>query len=611
MEQANKRLKTLLSRALGGASAEELGNDDDGVVRLSLTGRFGSVRLDAIWAGAGWPADVQRILDGLRPSRLQESGLVLTAQQMSPGATRLLEERGVNWADETGKARIVTPGVLVIREEATQGEPTRSLSWSPSAVAVAEALLARDWREGVRTTDLANLVQWSPGRVSHVLQLFDEEGWTVKYGPQRGSGAVRELTDSAGLLDAWAAAIAGQNRNPRLAHRTMRSPLEFLKGGLAEALDQEVRWALSGWGAAHLLAPMAGVVPSLQIYVHEEDFEHSRGEEEQPLDRALRNAGLTDVAEGGQVELLPAHPSVLALGHPQTVGNVVSSARIYADLLAMGGRGEDAATHLREELLEPRANHRRRSAPDRLVVWERDCRERLDRLAQTRPELAATYAQGTWSASYRLVGVTAPPSARTLLGILREIKGRESGWPAWLIPDSDAGPRSVDGMIESWFADTTFGDAAHADYWLADPAGRLCLIRGYQEDSAFEKMAPNPREFLDLTLPILRTGECLLHAARLAHRLDAGSVQFMMRWTGLRGRRLAAIVNRDRFLPPTRPTTQDEIVGFVESPPDEIDGNLAGAVRTLVEPLYESFDFFEPPTEIYEQELARMQGNAF
>ena len=595
-------MKSLLSRIFANAPVEDLGSNRDGVLRLSLSGRFGNVRLLVTWVGAGWPADVQQAFNRLSASVLRDPSLVFAAQQMSPGAIQLLEEREINWADETGNARILAPGAVVLRSEPTRAAPTPTLSWSPSALAVAEALLAREWPEGVRTTELANLVQWSPGRVSSVLQRFDEEGWTVKYGPERGSGAAREVADASALLDAWAAATPAQESDLRTTHRTMRSPLRFLKSELAGILSEEVRWAISGWAASHELAPMSDAVPSLQIYVHADDFG-------QPLDRAIKNAGLRDVAEGGRVTFVRAHPSVLALSEPGPLGPIASTPRVYADLLEIGGRAEDAAVHLREELLDPRPTRGERgAAPTGLLAWERGCRERLEELARDRPELSRAYAQGTWSASYRLAGIGGRPSLSKLLAILREIRGHETGWPAWLTPDSgEDGPRPIDGAIECWFANTVFSDAAHADYWRADPSGRLCLIRGYQEDSSREEIASLPGELLDLTLPIWRTGECLLHASRLAHRLDATAVEMMMRWSGLRGRRLMAAVEPGLGMSPAGPAAEDEIVSYIELTAGEIDFDLAGAVRRLTEPLYENFGFFEPPDGVYEEQLAKMR----
>lgn len=604
MEVANNRILKLMASALEGVVIEDAGLDPtSGATRLAIHGSAGNWQLLALWIGEGWPADVRNAFERL-PSGPLPPELVLTARQFSPGALELLEERRANWVDESGNGHIDGPGLLVIRRTGTAVQAPRSaFSWSPSAIATAEALLARDWSAGVGTTELATLAHHSPAQVSQVLQAFDEKGWTVKYGPQRGPNARRELVSPEDLLDAWSSFVSEQELEPRLAHRTLRSPLAFLQGELSQALDQEVRWALSGWAAAHELAPISDTVPSLQIYVHEDDFAG-------PLDRAIKGAGLSDVADGGRVAFFPAGDSVLTLAQRGQAGPMVSTPRVYADLLSLGGRGVDAAAHLRDEALgDPDPAAGQREAPSGLVAWEQECRDRLEALAEGQPKLADLYRLGTWSACYRLLGIAEQPDLRRFVAIMREVRGHETGWPPWLMPDrSDDGPRPVGGLVECWFSEMDFGDAAHADFWRADPQGRLCLIRGFPEDSTRYPMAPRPGVGLDLTLPIMSAGECLLHAERLAHRLDATGIQFMLRWKGLKGRKLAALARNGRTMPPTRPASEDEVTSYVEIRPEDVQAKLPEAVRTLLEPLYTDFDFFEPPAEIFEEELAKMRA---
>ncbi len=600
----NKRLGQLFSRILEGASVEVRDPArPGGPARLSATGQFGDASLRVIWAGDGWPADVREALAAIPPGPWP-SDLVVAAHRISPGALTLLGERGANWVDESGGAHIVGPGILVIRQGTVPEAVAPAFAWSPSALATAEALLARAWPGGMGTTELATLIGWSPPQVSQILQAFDERGWTEKYGPQRGRGARRELADPGGMLNAWADFIAGEEREVRLTHRTLRAPLDFLEAELAAALDREVRWAISGWAAAHELAPMADAVPSLQIYVHEDDFGGQ-------LDRAIRAARLSDVAEGGRVAFFPAHPSILAMAQPSSPAAIVSAPRVYADLLSLGGRGTDAAEHLKEEVIDrlhpPRGQ---RHPPAGMLDWEQRCQARLRQLTEDRPDLWALYAQGTWSVSYRLLGSRREPGLRQLIGILREVAGDESGWPPWWVPGAGPnGPHAVDGMVECWHSEMLPGNPSEADLWRADPRGRLFLIRGYQEDSPDEGLAREPGTRLDLALPIRRAAECLLHAERLARRLDAASIQMTMRWTGLRGRQLASLVSRRRRVLSGTHASQDEAFSFAEIVPSEVRAEPSGIVKQLVDPLYETFEFFEPDDLIYEEVLAEMSGS--
>jgi hypothetical protein len=571
-----------------------------GITHFSVHGLEGNWALRGIWAGEGWPADVERALEALSPAPLPRD-LIILATNFSPGAIEALNARDANWADAQGNAHIRGQGLLIDREAAPQRSETRSFSWSPSALAVAEALLAADWQAGISTGDLARLVDWSPPQVSQVLQAFDRKGWTVKYGPQRGPRARRELSDSADLLRAWASEIAGEEQEVRLTHRILRSPLDFLIEELGPLLHEEVRWAVSGWAAAQELAPLSTAVPSLQIYVHEDDFGES-------LDRVVRQAGLHDVAEGGKVAFIPAPPSVLALSGGRGNLPLVSAPRVFADLLSVGGRGLDAAKHLKEEVLDPpREAFEQSRPPQGLVDWELFCRRRAQELAQRRFG-EGPYAEGSWSAGYRVLDLRQELDTRIFTGVMREVTGNETGWPAWWAPIvGENRARPVEGEIECWLGDMLPEQPSHADYWRADPRGRLCLIRPYEEDS--ELGVPSGTA-LDLSLPIWRTGECLLHAERLARRLEGETVQLMMRWAGLRSRSLQALVG-GRRVAGRYEATQDEVVAFVHTTVKEIRTDLLSLVRDLVEPLYQAFDFFEPPADIYAEELDKMRSGNF
>src|SRR5215207_6379911 len=64
-------------------------------------------RFRAIWVRRGWPADVQQAIE-----RVPGATLVV-APAFSRGARELLERSALNWADETGGARIQAPGLIV------------------------------------------------------------------------------------------------------------------------------------------------------------------------------------------------------------------------------------------------------------------------------------------------------------------------------------------------------------------------------------------------------------------------------------------------------------------------------------------------------------------
>jgi hypothetical protein len=346
MAGVEKRWQRILASVLEGATVEAApsGSSADLVIR-TRDGR--SVPIQAKWAGEGWPQDVRRVA-GTAGERWPENA-VLLARSLSPGAIEWLRERGANWADEAGQARIVGPGGLVVIRELAQPlerrSAPRSFSWSKSAIAIAEAILARDDRP-LRVAELAEESGWSTAQGAKVLKAFDGQGWTAKHGALRGIGAHRVLVDADGLLAAWSVAILDSPRATRVAHRATGDVMALLRTDLAPALEGMTGWAVSGWAGLELAAPFASTTPSLHVYIADTDFAT-------PLSDAIQKAGLREVDEGGRVTFWAADARVFTLSRRVEDVPVVSAPRLFADLSSFGGRGGDAADHVKAELIDP------------------------------------------------------------------------------------------------------------------------------------------------------------------------------------------------------------------------------------------------------------------
>jgi hypothetical protein len=344
--EVEKRWQRILASALEGATVEVAPSDSGGdLVVRTRDGR--EIEIEVKWAGEGWPQDVRRVaatVGGKWPEKT-----VLLARSLSPGAIEWLRERGANWADEAGQARIIGPdGLLVIREPAQppdKGNGPRSFSWSKSATAVAEAILAQDDRP-LRVVELAKESDWSDAQVAKVLKAFDGQGWTAKQGASRGPGAQRRLVDTDGLLGAWSAAVADSPRATRIAHRATKDVMALLREDLVPALERTVGWAISGWAGLELAAPFATTTPSLHIYIADTDFAT-------PLSDAIEETGLREVDEGGRVTFWAADARIFAFSRRVEDVPVVSAPRLFADLSSFGGRGGDAADHVKAELIDP------------------------------------------------------------------------------------------------------------------------------------------------------------------------------------------------------------------------------------------------------------------
>jgi hypothetical protein len=347
MVAAENRLARILALALDGTAVVRAGKSGKGSGFVVETGARGQVELRAVWAGEGWPDDVRRAAAGVADP--WPSDVVLLARRLSPGALEWLRARGANWADEDARVRIVGPGgLLVIREPAVRAperDAARGFSWSASSLSIAELILARP-DERLRAAQLARDGGWSTAQAASVLAMFDTQEWTIKRGPARGPGAYREILDADAMLSAWSVAVGQEARDTRIAHRATRDVMALLTGKLREALEENSSWAVSGWAGLELIAPFTTTVPSVHIYVADEDFAG-------PLTAAIDAAGLLEVDEGGRVILWRADPRILKLAERRDGVPVVSAPRLYADLSSLEARGQDAADHVKALLIEP------------------------------------------------------------------------------------------------------------------------------------------------------------------------------------------------------------------------------------------------------------------
>ena len=312
-------------------------------IQLDVAGRRYEVK--AVWVGNGWPSEVRKALDALRGSAPSE--FVFTAKRFSPGALITLEEHAANWADESGQARIViAPGLLIVRDHARPEEEQapQVVRWPPSGIEIAEFVLHNRMTE-LQTGSLADQTKWSAAQVSKVLKMFDSLGWTEKRGGKSGRAARREVVSPGSLLDAWASHASKQRHRKRLGHVTSRDLLRFAHTELRDRLGrEEYNWAVTTWGGLEITTPFATLVPALHIYTAGELFDTR-------LEEVMREAGIREVDEGARVEFWAADFRILVQrGEPSSIP-VISRPRLYADLLALGGRGAEGAEHYRETAL--------------------------------------------------------------------------------------------------------------------------------------------------------------------------------------------------------------------------------------------------------------------
>lgn len=306
----------------------------DGTHALKIVGLPRQPSFRAAWIQRGWPGDVRVLLDRL------SSVTLVVAPELSSGARRLLDERAINWVDETGAASLRGEGLLVHvnRTPAPPDPRPHELAWSQMAVLAAEASLTARPAQ-ITTAWIAEHAGCSIARASRILSGWDHEGWTSKQGPARGRGAHRVLARPDSMLESWTAHLNTIPIERWFAHTTSRDLIDVQKR-LTHALgDTTFGW--TGWAAAQQLAPFLTQVPVLHLRV---DERYARRD----LAPHLQNAGLTVTDDAGRIELWRTPGNAFRLTRPSPSGPIVSWPRVYADLIRLGGRGNDAAEHLRD-----------------------------------------------------------------------------------------------------------------------------------------------------------------------------------------------------------------------------------------------------------------------
>jgi len=344
METAD-RLTARVRRALTAALPEGLGVHVTPCAR-SLAPAFDSTvcsgsathRFTVGWASEGWPADVERL------ASLVPDVEVVAAARLSEGARAWLTGKGLGWVDEAGRVNIRrTSGLVIVREPAdVRSRHEQSTSWTRSMLAVAEAALS-GYKPTVEAIERATGL--SRNATTSALNRLEMLGLLHRPGGNRGPKSGRRVVDSDAFLGSYATA-AGESRAKQptvLIHRLWSSPLAALRSEIAPALNApKDPWAVTGPAASLLLAPYLSDVTTLDMYVGAELLAEPS--------RLASLLGGSVVARGHRIAVRQLPTAVSATGPVVDGIHVALPVRVYADLVATGGRGEEAAHHLKETI---------------------------------------------------------------------------------------------------------------------------------------------------------------------------------------------------------------------------------------------------------------------
>lgn len=295
-------------------------------------------RFMAGWAGEGWPKDVKQLnllLPGLE---------IVVAANLSDGARKWLSQEGLGWVDEVGRAEIIRPSGLVISRELAKVRtfPNQTTRWARSTLSVAEAALS-----GIEPTveRIERATGLSRNATATALARLERLGFLERPKAQRGPTSGRRIVDTNVFLNAYATAAAERRlkQSVVLVHRLWKDPIDTLRTEIAPALDtNNVRWAVTGAAASIMLAPYLSNVTTLELYV-DSDLISDRSYLASLL-------GGRVVEKGQRIEVRELPTSMSDKGPVVNGVHIALPVRVYADLVATGGRSVEAAHHLWETL---------------------------------------------------------------------------------------------------------------------------------------------------------------------------------------------------------------------------------------------------------------------
>ncbi|MBO6636893.1 MAG: hypothetical protein JJ920_08190 [Roseitalea sp.] len=301
------------------------------------------------------------------------------------------------------------------------------------------------------------------------------------------------------------------------------------------------------------------------------------------------------------------------------------SAQDWDDLLGrcLRNRRDEMFDQIRDLITGAVPQVEQPAEPARLDEWIRASFERWQGLTEPLPaNVGPRLSHGRYSFAYEIVGEPENIAPARLPELLRASVVRHTGWPPFWYPTRDGiEPYPIDGTVECWLGGdpktpVDQRDPAHSDFWRIDPTGLAFLLRGFQEDG-MEAERPGraaiaPATVFDITLPVWRIGETLLHARSLAANLFEGAttIRLVATYEGLSGRSLVSIDN-SRHVWEGRVAYQDSITLSTHVDAQAIEPNLPEIVHPLLSPLYALFDFFELPMQLVVDELARMRAGNY
>jgi hypothetical protein len=213
-----------------------------------------------------------------------------------------------------------------------------------------------------------------------------------------------------------------------------------------------------------------------------------------------------------------------------------------------------------------------------------------------------TFSPGTMEVTFGAQDTSVSVDQKSLLDAAERAAVHTFGWPIGVVlHTADGKPRpTTDGLLAQ-IESTGFSDRARFDYWGLRKNGDFYLVQNLFEDgrSKTDELFFNTR--------MVRAAEALMYCRNLYALLgypNGTKVEFGIRHTGLKGRRLSTS-NPNRMLSPwPRVSQEDEADAQVSFEHAVTDQQLVRLTKDLLDPLFVLFDFFKPDDVLYDEVVA-------
>jgi hypothetical protein len=289
----------------------------------------------------GSPAIIRQAANHLKSVRRSVAGnpnlyLVVAAPYVSDAGMDVCKEEQIGCVDAAGNCYLSFDGVYIeIRGNKNPDPRKKSIKFlfSPKSSRVIRVLLSAPHRWW-QVQEISREARISIGLVSRLKRRLLDEEFVVERERRL------QLKDPHRLIDSW---VDNYNykRNPLNESHSLNDPPRIEKLVADYCGQRGINYALGLFSAASRLSPHVRMNRA---------FIFADGD----IDSIARDLDFKPVSSGPNVVLLKPYDDGVFYGNREIDGlKVVSAIQAYIDLKTYKGRGEEAADHLMDQVLEP------------------------------------------------------------------------------------------------------------------------------------------------------------------------------------------------------------------------------------------------------------------